>query len=87
MTEHKIKHYWINEQGIPVDIDLMAASYLRNALRLVITNSRKKVKGPTVVTVKFRDTIFFAHYGKTRIYIILCLIRNAFKRAPGLINK
>jgi hypothetical protein len=75
----KMKTYWINELGIPIDIELMPATYLRNALRLVLKESRDKLSLPSVSSVKFRNSIFFAPLKRRKNWIRWNVLKNIFR--------
>lgn len=78
MTE-KLKCYWVNEQGIPVDIEQMQATYLRNALRMVLRESRERMSLPSVTSVKFRKSIFFAPLNRNKTWITWNVFKNIFR--------
>jgi len=75
----KLKTYWVNEQGIPVDIETMQSTYLRNALRLVLRESRERASLPSVTSVMFRKSIFFAPLNRNKLWIRWNVLKNSFR--------
>jgi len=75
----KPKCYWVNEQGIPVDIETMQTSYLRNALRMVLKESRAKMSVPLVTSIMFRKSIFFAPLNRNKMWIRWNVFLNVFR--------
>lgn len=75
----KLKTYWVNEQGVPIDIDIMQTSYLRNALKMVLRESRERVSLPSVTSVMFRKSIFFAPIMRSKNWIRWNVLKNIFR--------
>lgn len=75
----KLKTFWINEQGIPVDIETMQTSYMRNALKMVLRESRARMSLPSVTSVMFRKSIFFAPLNRNKFWIRWNVLKNLFR--------
>ena len=69
------KHYWITKEGIPVEIDKMTVPHLRNALHMIIRESRARKKVADATTLVIGRNIFMTslNHGKTWIFLMLIL--------------